>query len=120
MSNVFTVTIDANGTSSQTSVPGVDLLTNFQSYLFRFSARTVTVDIPNDRIYELENESDTPRDVTTTPNIAGFNFDYAVASTDYYYIAGDNGANQPVFVRVDPTDDSVSDILPVGEYDVFR
>ena len=120
MSNVFTVTIDANGTSSQTSVSGVDLLNSFQSYLFRFSTRTVAVDIFNDRIYELENADDTPRDVTTTPNIAGFNFDYAVASTDYYYIAGDNDTNQPVFVRVDPTDDSVSDILPVGEYDVFR
>ncbi len=117
-SRLFTVTIAADGTFSQTEVVGVNLLTSFQSYLFRFNASTVAVDIFNNAVYELENATDTPREITTITGVD--DFDYAVASTDYYYIAGDNSTNQPVFIRVDPRDDTSSSILTAGEYDVYR
>lgn len=44
----------------------------------------------------------------------------AVASLNFYYVAGNDLSNQPVIRRVNPADDTTSDLYTPGLYDIYE
>lgn len=70
------------------------------------------------KIYEVYNESGTPRVVSL--GSLSMKSVTAVASTEnFYYIAGTDKSNNTFLIKVNPTDDSYTNLLPQNDYDVY-
>lgn len=70
------------------------------------------------KIYEVYNETGTPRVVSL--DSLSMKSVTAVASTEnFYYIAGTDKSNNTFLIKVDPTDDSYTNLLPQNDYDVY-
>lgn len=70
------------------------------------------------KIYEVYNETGTPRVVSL--DSLSIKSVTAVASTEnFYYIAGTDKSNNTFLIKVDPTDDSYTNLLPQNDYDVY-
>jgi hypothetical protein len=71
----------------------------------------------SNNIVEMENPNNTPRQISiqeiSTIQIVS-------QSDDYYYLFGMNGLMQPLLLRVNPTNDSVSVLLQPDQYEVYK
>jgi hypothetical protein len=65
---------------------------------------------------ELENPSNTPRDISITEID---NIRHVVNSENYYYLSGNNASNQPVLLRINPQTDQVTTLLSPNKYDIY-
>ncbi|MBO4706510.1 MAG: hypothetical protein J5647_12305 [Spirochaetaceae bacterium] len=94
-----------------------------QIYLYRGSTYKIDmtdriVFIHDSTIYELYNDPGIPRRVTLTS--LDIRTVTAVASSEnYYYIAGYATNNDTFLIKIDPTDDFYTDLLPRNDYDVY-
>ena len=48
--------------------------------------------------------------------------DYKVAgaSSDFYYISGNDGSSNPMLIKVNPANDSATTLLTAGLYDIYK
>lgn len=70
------------------------------------------------KIYEVYNETGTPRVVSL--GSLSMKSVTAVASTEnFYYIAGTDTSNNTFLIKVDPKDDSCTNLLSQNDYDVY-
>lgn len=120
---IYTVNIDDDYNVTISSVTGMfNLNAWFQSvssYLLKLCSRVYIVDKLNDRIYEVENSSNIPREVTF-PEID--DIEIAAASDNYYYLSGSDSSNNPILLKIDPLTDKVVTLLPSeGKYyDIYK
>lgn len=116
---IVTVSIDPGDFTVTTSeVTGsLDYLQNVSSYLFKFIDRTVLIETGNEYINELENPTDTPRKITISEID---DIKLADASANYYYLSGDDSSVNPLLLKVNPVDDSVTTLLSPGLYDIIN
>ncbi len=116
-STVVTVTIDSNDFSVSTSEITGDLhyFQSVQNSLIKFDDRVIAVSTGNEYIQELENPSNSPRKITLSEID---DIDLVCASSDFYYLSGKDG-NNPLLLKVDPSDDSVEILLAEGLYDII-
>ena len=66
---------------------------------------------------EIENPSDSPRDISLDYPILDVKM--AENSDNYYYLSGKNQSSQPYFVKVNPRNDTVTELVPAGAYDIY-
>lgn len=118
-SKIVSIIIDQNDYTVSTSetTGSMDYLSNYLSYMFKIDTRTIMISQNSDFVNEVENSSNTPRKVTIS-EISDIKL--ADASTDHYYISGNDNSNNPLLIKVDPTDDSVITLLSAGLYDIYK
>ncbi|MEN8134544.1 MAG: hypothetical protein ABFS18_03275 [Thermodesulfobacteriota bacterium] len=116
----FDVVIDDSFNVSTIQNPNplsVSLYSNdVTGYLIKFIDRTIiaTKFGFGPYILEVENPSNSPREISL-PEISQWK--KIVYSDNYYYLSGVDSSNDPILLKVDPTDDSVSVLLPnSGDY----
>jgi hypothetical protein len=112
-SKITTVTIDSGfqETLSETDVP----IEAVGGSVFKFNDRLLS--IGESSITEIENPSNTPREVTMPPGISQINI--AGNSDSHYYLSGSNSANQPVLLKIDPVTDAATTLIPPNQYDIY-
>jgi len=115
-SNLCTVNIDENG-----DVSIEEKTLNFLSayavgpYILRFNNRIIVGD--GVCFCEVENESNTPRTINWSYNIQNF---YKVVNTEnYYYIFGRNSLQGTFIIKIDPTNDALTELLTGENYDIY-
>lgn len=110
-------------TSRDVTATGNILTSALSSYLFRFGSRTIAVDRDphaGTPIVKLENGTSAPGPVANIVPSEIKTITTAFASPNYYYLAGENAANEHVLIRVDPQSDATLSMLPEEEYDVYK
>ncbi len=70
------------------------------------------------KIYEVYNETGTPR-VVSLGSLSMKSVTDVTSTENYYYIAGTDTSNNTFLVKIDPTDDSYTNLLPQNDYDVY-
>ena len=73
--------------------------------------------INKDEVFEVQNPEANPHKVT---GLGMSTVRRAVASGQYYYLAGNDEAFQPSLKRVNSHTNTAEDILPPGQYDVYN
>ena len=119
-SQIYKVAIDVSFNVSTTSY-GPTLSSNLSqdNYYFMLDLQDRIILVYKGggaQIVEVNNPTATPRAITA---FAGNLIKTAVASSDFYYIAGNDSSNAPVIIKIDPTDDSTTALTTPGEYDVY-
>jgi hypothetical protein len=112
---IWTVNFDTNLQEIMSSIDCSLSLSSADCFLLRFNDRILS--IGGKSIYEIENPSNTPRqiaisEISTVKNV--------VYSNNYYYLSGNNASNQPVLLKVDPKTDTVKMLLSPNLYDIFK
>lgn len=115
--DVNTVTFDTDLNVNLSTVTGLlEPIYQYSSYLLRFPTKTLI--IGPDSINEVENGS-TPRIVNIpqlkTRAIAG-------NSNSYYYVSGTDNSDNPILLKINPSNDSVITLLPDNSiyYDISK
>jgi hypothetical protein len=112
--NVVSIDFDSNFEPIR-STTAIDFYTGgLIEYLLRFDDRIIAI---TDKIFEVENSSNTPREITIT-EIKTIN--NAIYSDDCYYLSGNNYSNQPVLLKINPKNDSVITLLAPNQYDIYK
>jgi hypothetical protein len=101
---IYTVSIEPDGTVSTTSQAGVGLHQGIGATLFQLQSRTVAIETLSNRAFELENPSNSAREISLS-ELADIKL--ADASDSYVYVSGLNSTNDPVLLRMDPVSDEV-------------
>lgn len=120
---IYKITVNSDGAINDT------LYGNFEAYAYFYQDWSYKLELQNEiliiyasgndsKIYEVYNESGTPRVVSL--DSLSMKSVTAVASTEnFYYIAGTDKSNNTFLIKVDPTDDSYTNLLPQNDYDVY-
>jgi len=85
-------------------------------YKLDLEDRVIIVDKDSNVLTEVHNPTDSVRFIS---GIDMATIEYAVSSPGYYYLSGTNASSLPVLLKVDPTDDTVTELLPAGAYDIY-
>lgn len=102
---------------------GYIVSTDTSASIYRYGAYKIDMAnriyiISYSKIYEVYNETGSPREVSL--GSLSMKSVTAVASTEnFYYIAGTDTSNNTFLIKVDPTDDSYTNLLPQNDYDVY-
>ena len=108
---VFAVHIDDSYAVTTTEVTSDGFYASAERYLLQLSERTYIIDAADHTISEVENPGNAPRMVS----LEGIDsFDFAGGSDSYYYLTTTDASTNPMLIRIDPTDDSVTTLLPDG------
>ena len=70
------------------------------------------------KIYEVYNETGTPR-VVSLGSLSMKSVTDVTSTENYYYIAGTDTSNNTFLGKIDPTDDSYTNLLLQNDYDVY-
>ena len=117
---LYTVNIEENGNAS------IDEKTlNFQLgplyhpvHMLRFNNRVILLmESLSYPIQEVENELNAPRPIGLSYNISTIK--KATNSEKYYYLSGLNSSQQPFLIKVNPANDAVTELLNIGDYDIY-
>ena len=119
-----TVNIDSSYNISTTFVAGVNVSSSVNCYQIRFPTRIILVETEISAtvvglpgiIKEIENPANVPRKIT----LSGIDLiNNCGQSNTYYYLSGNDSSGTPVLVKVNPIDDSVSNLITPGLYDIY-
>ncbi|WP_406034930.1 hypothetical protein [Treponema saccharophilum] len=120
---IYKITVNSDGAINDT------LYGNFEASAYFYQDWSYKLELQNEiliiyasgndsKIYEVYNETGTPRVVSL--DSLSMKSVTAVASTEnFYYIAGTDKSNNTFLIKVDPTDDSYTNLLPQNDYDVY-
>jgi hypothetical protein len=119
--NIFKVVVNSSNNSVSFQKYGeLNSFNNFDDYL-ELQNRLISFDIGTQNKYlyahELFNPTNTPRDIPGLPLSTVKTY---VNSDNYYYVSGNDTSNNPVLLKIDPTGDSYTYVLPTGQYDVYK
>jgi hypothetical protein len=114
---VVTVFIDPDTFSVTTSEAAGTLgfSQGINKYILNCGSRTIVADNLNDTITEVESPSGTPRII---PKSGIEDIKHAAASSSFYYLSGADSSQQPLLLKINPSDDSVTTLLAPGLYDI--
>jgi hypothetical protein len=122
---LFAVDIDAKGNASidkkvfDFQIGGLGNQVN----MLRFKSRVILLNEENPishgqpPILEIDNQANYPRQISLSYNICEIK--KVVNSENYYYLSGLNSSQQPVLIKVNPTNDAVTELLKAGAYDIY-
>ena len=79
---------------------------------------SILVDTNPCRIFEVYNETNNPR-VVSLVNLEFNTISSVISTENFYYIAGTDSKNNTFLIKVDPTTDEYTNLLPQNDYDVF-
>lgn len=122
LSETREVVIDASFNVTETVLPNPTPQHNDQEcYLVEFPDRKFAVKANGTYsfIHEIENPTDTPREVPLATAISGTR---VANSSDHIYISGNDASLNPMLIKVDPLTDITTTILPSGGvyYDIVE
>jgi hypothetical protein len=113
--SVVTVNIDSSFAVTTEETPGVVIGSGLTQFLLRFPERTLIVG--EEGIKEVENPTGVPR-IVPVAGIASIK--NVEQSSDYYYLSGTDSSNNPLLLKVNPENDSVTTLLGAGLYEVYK
>ena len=87
-------------------------------YLVNLEKNGIIVDTNPCRIFEVYNETNNPR-VVSLVNLEFNTISSVISTENFYYIAGTDSKNNTFLIKVDPTTDEYTNLLPQNDYDVF-
>ena len=90
----------------------------FTSYILTLKDRIITVDTSNNKIYEVYNPTNTPREIILGSSPIS-TIKCAVASDNFYYLSGNDASDNPVLIKVNATDDTYTSLYTAGIYDIY-
>ena len=117
----YNVTEETYGSFSSTSNPNIYL---YDSYIIKLSNRLLMINgqtaltEETDRIYEVYNPTHTPR-IVTLSNLSIKSVVSVTSTENYYYIAGKDFSNNTFLIKVNPLNDSFTNILNNNDYDIL-
>lgn len=74
--------------------------------------------VSSNSIEEVENPTATPR-IVTLSEIDINKINKAGASENFYYLSGFDNDNKTFFIKINPIDDTVTNLLPKNDYDIM-
>ena len=111
--NLCTVNVGENGDVTIDEQTFGFLFSGF--YILRFNNRIIVGN--GSSFCEVENESNTPKRVSWSYDINTF---YKVVNTEnYYYIFGRNSSQTTFIIKIDPTNDTVTELITGVDYDLY-
>jgi len=121
---VFSIDIDANNAASFTAEQTINTVGGWYhgaSLMMRFNDRIIL--IPRDfygvsSFLEVDNFTNTLREIVLSYEISSVN--RGVNSENYYYLSGLNSSQQPFLIKIDPSSDTLTELFPVGAYQVHE
>jgi hypothetical protein len=115
----FTITPSFEVITSETDTLDFYIRENVYFYLVRFSDRILLLGKgigSEEMVYEVENPGNTPRAILLTQIST---LKHLVYSNDYYYVSGNDGSEQPVLLKINPSTDVITTLLPPNQYDIY-
>ena len=122
--NVYSVDVDANNVASfivEKTIITTGGWYHGTAFLLRFNNRIILIprdfhDVSN--FLEVDNFTNTLREIVLSYGISRVN--RVVNSENYYYLSGLNSSQQPFLIKIDPSTDTVTELLPAGAYQVYE
>jgi len=113
-SDIITVSIDADGSVSETSYSSNGIDQPGGGFFLKFTNKVIIAWYT--QLFEVENEDKMPCEV----NISDINdIKLAAQSNTHYYLAGNNSLNKPVLIKINPNNHSSIVLLLPDQYDVY-
>jgi hypothetical protein len=114
------VTIDADYNVSESDYGLLsDYISRYSSYKIEIKNRIIIVTTnSNGNIFEVYNQSASPRSFSyaglTLKSVTAVN-----STENFYYIAGTDNSGNTILIKVNPEDDSCTNLLPDNNYEVY-
>jgi len=116
-SSIKKITIDAEGNVSESDYGSTRTRYNAGD-LYKIYLKNRIIIVCGGTIDEVYNPSSSPRTIT----LAGIHIDFindVNATENFYYIAGKEGNDNTILLKVNPEDDSWTNLLPDNNYEVY-
>ncbi|MEJ2293345.1 MAG: hypothetical protein P8Y23_01075 [Candidatus Lokiarchaeota archaeon] len=88
------------------------------NYLLTLDDRIIIVDRNNQKMFEVYNPTNSPREIILGGSPLS-TIKQAVASDDFYYLAGNDASSKLILIKLNATDDSYTSLYPAGTYDIY-
>lgn len=93
-------------------------ISQYSSYKLEAKERIIIISSNTSLIYEAYNPSGKPRFVSLA-NCALKSITAVESTENFYYIAGTDSNNNTLLIKVNPTTDAWTNLLPQNDYDVY-
>jgi hypothetical protein len=100
--------------STEYAVGSFPVSASSYGYIVKLNNRILV--ISDNGIFEIENTTNTMRQIFV---LQISNVNLVVYSENYYYLSGNNAQNQPVLLKINPSNDVVTTLLPADQYDIY-